>query len=970
MWKIAPSGGELSVADEARPGVEPMPEDDGFDRGGVIGRGGMGTVERARERPLGRDVALKTARLGDPSASARLLREAAITARLDHPGIVPVYRVGRHADGTPFYTMRLLGGRSLHDAVTAARSGEERLGLVHHVLYAAGAIAYANRQGVLHRDLKPSNIMVGDLGETVVADWGLALPQDQWAEGGRVGTVPYMSPEQRAGEPVDERADVYGLGAVLFEVVTGEPPPMDHQDQPRALSTCPPELVAIVLRALAPDRAARYPTAAALAADLSAWFQGRRVSAYNYGALEVARRFVRAWRPLLLAAATGLFAVSIAVGMGWWNTSVERDRALAATAEARHNLGTALIGAARASAERERSLDALAAAVMALSIGPSPDARGILARFGGRPLPRRTAMYTWSCRGVILDAVAGIAGCSDGERLRLVDLRDETVLGDIPARFQTAAMAGGLVGFGGPDEGFMMWDGQRPPWPVERELTRTRGAAIDLGGTRLAMITSDGLVVADRAGTPILHVPRCAPNSSVEEPAFGADGTLFVACATGMVARVAPDGSLEAIDRIEASYGTPVAIATDPTQVDRLAVGTSRGHVVVYADGQRVAVAGPLSNEPTQLEIRGDRIAAVAGLNEAVVWSLGSRRALFRRAARSAAVGWATDGQLVIADTDGVHRWLVPEEAPPHRHDVGAGVAALAVAAGGRWAAGLGDGTVLVRRTRDGAEEYRSRIHDSVAKDVSFHASAQRLAFVHAGHPDAHALDLGSGVAEALPGLGQARRISWVGDEPWAARYAPGLLRAGAGGALAVRPEQFVDFRTRDGGATGWAFDTNEDVWWMAHGELRKIAHFPNARRLYAQRDGVLLLRQWDVTRVGLTGKVDAVDELVNEGVDITASPVGDLYAIGYMAAPVAIRRVGQPEPLARLEGHSGRIGAMSFSPDGRWLWTGGWDGTVRLWSLDQLEMPATALRADVEAALGETVEQRVERVGRHVVAP
>lgn len=175
---------------------------------------------------LGREVACKL--LASGASSTAFLREARATARLQHPGIVPVYDLGRRPDGTPFYTMKYLRGRTLSAAIHARKSLKERLELLGAFVDICQAVAYAHNQGVIHRDLKPANVMVGEFGETVVLDWGLARISGE-AEPARtqgiilsssdsspltlagavLGTPAYMAPEQAAGVEVDRRADIW-----------------------------------------------------------------------------------------------------------------------------------------------------------------------------------------------------------------------------------------------------------------------------------------------------------------------------------------------------------------------------------------------------------------------------------------------------------------------------------------------------------------------------------------------------------------------------------------------------------------------------------------------------------------------------------------------------------------------------------------------------------------------------------------
>ena len=218
----------------------------------------------ARDEQLHRVVALK--KIHAPQADcadsrARFVREAEITGGLEHPGIVPVYELGRYRDGRPYYAMRFIEGDSLREAIARHHAedrrgspGERTLklsGLLRRFVDACNAVAYAHSRGVIHRDLKPSNIMLGHFGETIVVDWGLAKPSaapeqaDAREEGSGtppahgdegtqpgvpVGTPQYMSPEQAAGEPdkLGPACDVYGLGATLYCLLTGRPPVEDH----------------------------------------------------------------------------------------------------------------------------------------------------------------------------------------------------------------------------------------------------------------------------------------------------------------------------------------------------------------------------------------------------------------------------------------------------------------------------------------------------------------------------------------------------------------------------------------------------------------------------------------------------------------------------------------------------------------------------------------------------------------------
>jgi serine/threonine protein kinase len=280
-----------------------------------VGQGGMGTVYRARDRELGRDVALKVVRLPEMSSdvATRMLREARTLAQLEHPGIVPVHDVGTLADGRAFYAMKLVRGLLL-DALPASPAAE-RLTIVERI---CEAVAFAHAHGVIHRDLKPQNVMVGPFGEVLVMDWGVAKliadveqtlgtggtsPSTRSAstatgDGVVVGTPGYMAPEQATGDPalVGARADVYAIGAILRDLAQ-----TSRQTGSGALSR---PLRAIIAKAMATDPAQRYPDVMALARDVAAFRAGNPVSAYRETVFERVRRFtVRYSTPILLVLA-------------------------------------------------------------------------------------------------------------------------------------------------------------------------------------------------------------------------------------------------------------------------------------------------------------------------------------------------------------------------------------------------------------------------------------------------------------------------------------------------------------------------------------------------------------------------------------------------------------------------------------------------------------------------------------------
>ncbi len=370
-------------------------------------RGGMGRVLLAVDTTIGRNVAVKEllsgvlAQAPDSAATKsigeRFLREARVTGRLEHPNIVPVYEIGTADNGSLFYSMRFVGGRTMAqrlDAIAASgKDAREKLAARLQLLESFGdmcnAVAYAHSKGVIHRDLKPSNVMLGEFGETVVLDWGLArsLNEEDLAiaasvggqegssqltlDGTVVGTPAYMPPEQAAGDQanVDELSDVYALGAVLYEILTGVPPfegKSAHailervvNEAPRPVLEIEPgvprELAVLCARAMERKRENRLPSALDLSQEIKAFRDGKTLASYEYSSLELLQRFLkRQWKLVAVV----IVALGTVAAIGAWAVSeivAERNIAQSALATAREEEDKR-VQAENLAAEREKSL--------------------------------------------------------------------------------------------------------------------------------------------------------------------------------------------------------------------------------------------------------------------------------------------------------------------------------------------------------------------------------------------------------------------------------------------------------------------------------------------------------------------------------------------------------------------------------------------------------------------------------------
>ncbi len=320
---------------ESQPGLEEAASLPGlpqarFEMLDLMGAGGQGLVARARDRALDRLVALKWLRSATPGEADQLLREARAQASLDHPHICRIYETGLHY-GRPFIVMQLVEGHPIHQALAKASLQEKATVL----RMAAEAVHAAHEQGLIHRDLKPSNLLVtrtrDGLAVPRLLDFGMAVPQEDLRRGlvrGGAGTPAYMAPEQALSDPtlVDRRSDVWALGAILFELATDRLPfpdlkglaDLQRQHAAGVPDPCslrpdlPPDLGAIIRKALALHPAQRYPTARALGEDLARFVQGEPVAARTPTGWERGSRWLRGHR-YLVAGLVATLAVAAVV---------------------------------------------------------------------------------------------------------------------------------------------------------------------------------------------------------------------------------------------------------------------------------------------------------------------------------------------------------------------------------------------------------------------------------------------------------------------------------------------------------------------------------------------------------------------------------------------------------------------------------------------------------------------------------
>ncbi|GDX80658.1 hypothetical protein LBMAG42_24690 [Deltaproteobacteria bacterium] len=908
-----------------------------YERQGLLGQGGMGRVYAARDSLLRRQVALKVA--ATPELAGRLAREAWITAQLEHPGIVAVYDAGE-TDGQNWYTMRLIRGRTLRERVAACPDLAARLQLMPHLHAACQAVAYAHSMGIVHRDLKPSNIMVGEFGETQVADWGLARPvDDSMADWRRIvdedaqpdvsGTPRYMSPEQARGAPAGFASDVYCLGAVLHELLAGEEPP-PHTGRalnPETLpAEAPRELVAIARRSLQPDSAARYPSAAELAADLDRWLSGRRVHAHEYQPLELLSRLVRAWRAPLAVGAIAFVGLGTVVGYAVHRSGEER-----AATEA--SLAVALTQQALAALADDRLPEAHVLAAHALLLGPSPEARGVLAGTA-----HTNAERVWelalpeACRhtGVLSSDTATLA-CHAAGKLELWSLDplerraslDLTVV-EVPVWIGPRLLVATAESMAWVEAGKVVAVVPGGGWRPQSDGTN----AFATRGADARSLTPDG---------GVLDFKICLATRSTTVVAAG---ELFVGCDDGVLRSYDPQGGPTS----ELRLGDRPAWSTVSGYPGGLLVGWLQGGV--QALEPRTGVWGALlpgfSGSVVALQsVPGTALVLALGESGGPrIWNPDVDAWVGSLPARVSRMFPASNRGEVLLLGDTLQLWRVAATPRPAALHFGSGLSQAVISPSGEaLAVALGSGDIVERRLSDGRALRRWHWSEGVAKAVTY-LSDEVLLGAAMGAPGRF---LGPGDASRSISAGHVlRRLGYFSSgRAWALDYRDAVLAVsfpeGDVSTQVVGPSPFDGSSSPDGGRAV-ILDNLGGVWASEGGAWVELRRVPDAVAVDIGNGGSPL-----VTALPREVCIDAHCVSIPEDVvDVAVST--DRVAVATLSGGVWLLDLRTGETVAVLRGHTSRVSSVEFGPDGDWLVSGSWDGTARLWDIHELDMPAEAL--------------------------
>jgi len=945
-------------ADPATPSganVMPLVDPARYAIAGELAHGGIGRILRARDVQLDRPVAIKEMLTPSREAEARFVAEALVTARLQHPSIVPVYEAGRWPGGEPFYAMKLVSGRSLADVIAERTTLEERLALLPHVLAVAEAIAYAHSERIIHRDLKPANVLVGAFGETVVIDWGLAKdlsregvsepvgtadPGEGAEDGGltRVGTVmgtpAYMPPEQAAGRPVDERADVYALGAILYhllagtrpynggsseqvlqKVVKGPPPPLT------ALQKCiPVDLLAIVAKAMAREPDHRYATAREFVEDLRRFQTGQIVGAYQYTRVELLRRFVRRYRATVMVTAVALLLL---VGLGvvsFRRVLVERDLAQEARQQAQARADELLLLQAREAVERDPN-----------------EAIGWLWQLS-------PGFTHWSAvRTIAADARAhGFANVLRGHEQAINDL--------------VFTREGKYLVSSSDDDTLRIWDLERGG---SRVLT---GHTDEVWGLRLL---PDGRVISSSKDGSLRLWNLETREGREFAKLSGPVSALALSCEGQCL--VAASRTEERLHVWNLSTGETRTVSTGSRGFDDAMPSPDGKHVFLHGNQGARSVLVDLEHDTVQRISSPEEgiiwsatfsptgeLYTGSGMGQVQVWELGSGkgRLLYTDKATQSIVALALvpgGGQLVMGQMDGTVRlWELAtgKETVLGSHE--GQITALTVSPDGRYvASGSADRTTRLWELSTGKARVlrgaREKIHPLV-----FSPDGQHLAMgSNEGGVRLFSVQMDSHRVLSMPQSTQLSLVRSPDGRRLATVSSMGRLRLldpTAGETPLLEANDFmkglVDFTPDGRWLVGGGTDGRVHLWDATTGQEEKVlaSHSRPLLALAASGDGRWVatadqdgeVRLWELA----SGQERVLGRHEQKVSQLAFSPDSGRLASASADGTARLWSVGSGE-VQVLRGHQEEVRSLAFSPDGSRLVTGGMDHLLYFWELE-----------------------------------
>jgi hypothetical protein len=916
-----PGAGELSLADawlDSESSAGPLGTPQRYQKLSILGQGGMGRVWLGHDTQLDRSVAIKEP-LAGKVVTQRYLREARLTARLDHAGVVAIYDVFTEED-RPHFVMALVRGQTLARRLVETPI-EDRSSLLRHVLEVCEAVGHAHRKGIVHRDLSPRNVLIDEDGSARVIDWGLAVAVGEQAQG-RAGTKGYVAPEQEESLPATPRCDVWSLGALLHTILSGGPP-----GEAALPSGVEPELRAIVECATALDPERRYADAIRMGADLRRWFEGRRVEAYQFTPWTLLRRIVRIYRVQIATTLAVIAAIGTALAYGVWATAKESKRARAAEDEATRRAGEIVRREAEAAMRHGDLWRARHSALESIAAHESPQARGVWMHAAMPTPPERVVqMPLPPCPRWHLALDNATVICQPHDRLLQGWRGKEQIWEQALLAIEVRVV----------DTEVHVLDNFRRLTVLERETGRVLRTD-ERQGHFATVLEGTQRLELERRG---LHDGPDAPPDCTEglTEAHQWGNELWMLCADGEIF-VERNHDFERIPR--ATADKPALLARVEQQVWS---GTRQGLI------QPIDASAPSLDLGESLEV----LFAIPGTSHLLAMGGAAVRVLDARRAEWIAsfpddvvqAHVAEEGVWLLRRSGVLERWRIPDQRL-WRYRTGHGLAALAWSLdGARLAAVDGGGYFHLVEPPSGTIFAPLQFGRRVGKDVAVSPVDGDFRAVNMDATGMWRMVLDGSVIRGDLEIPYPASTSAIGmlasGAAYFVNYTSGFEVYEQGrfeGVLVDQDQLLHAVALAPGGARALLLG-KEHIWTWQQGQEPEAMSWPPARVAALSETGraVLVDADGQATIRNPDGSVYARWTMADSPViSVTWRRASSMVVSGHLDGSIRVwSDVGVL--LAEMRHHAGRVSAVSSSPNGKFLAAASWDASLSIVSLEALD--------------------------------